>query len=129
MLDRAPNAKIKVLIVDDEPVIADTLLMIFGHEGYEARQAYTAEEALEDVKEWMPHLAVIDVVLPMMNGIDFAVLLSALCPECKIMLFSGQSTAGDLLVAARARGHAFEIMAKPVHPSTLLAIAASLVVE
>jgi DNA-binding NtrC family response regulator len=129
MLDRVPNRKIKVLIVDDEPVIADTLLMIFGHEGYEARQAYSAEKALEYVKEWTPQLAVIDVVLPRMNGIDLAVLLGAVCPGCKIMLFSGQSTAGDLLVAARAQGHAFEIMAKPVHPTTLLAIAARLVVE
>jgi hypothetical protein len=42
-------------------------------------------------------------------------------PGCKILLFSGQAATADLLETARAQGHEFEILAKPVHPQDLLA--------
>jgi hypothetical protein len=42
-------------------------------------------------------------------------------PACKILLFSGQAATADLLEKARAQGHQFEILAKPVHPQDLLA--------
>jgi hypothetical protein len=42
-------------------------------------------------------------------------------PNCKILLFSGQATTADLLEKARLEGHEFEILAKPVHPTDLLA--------
>jgi DNA-binding NtrC family response regulator len=129
MVDRSPDEKFRVLIVDDEHVIAETLLLIFGHAGYETRLAYSAEAAVEIAKEWMPHLAVIDVVLPKMTGIDFAILLRALCPGCKTLLFSGQTVATDMLITAQAQGYAFEIMAKPVHPSKMLDTAANLLAE
>src|ERR1035437_9157359 len=66
----------KILIVDDERTIADTLALIFATNGYEARTAYSAEQALEMLDEWRPDLAVIDVVLPGMNGIEFAIFLT-----------------------------------------------------
>jgi hypothetical protein len=42
-------------------------------------------------------------------------------PSCKILLFSGQAATADLLEKARMEGHEFEILAKPVHPTDLLA--------
>ena len=42
-------------------------------------------------------------------------------PNCKILLISGQAATADLLERARAQGHEFEILAKPVHPTDLLA--------
>ena len=65
----------KVLIVDDEHTIADTLDAIFSASGYETRTSYSAEQALEIVVEWQPDLAILDVVLPKMNGIDLAIFL------------------------------------------------------
>jgi DNA-binding NtrC family response regulator len=111
----------KILIVDDERTIADTLALIFSANGYEARTSYSAELALEMLEEWRPDLAVVDVVLPGMNGIEFAIFLKASYPECHFLLFSGQPGTSGLLEEAQKKGHLFEILAKPLHPTFMLA--------
>jgi DNA-binding NtrC family response regulator len=110
----------RILIVDDERKIADTLDAIFSASGYETRAVYSAEQALEIIPEWLPDLAVIDVVLPLMNGIDLAILLTSLCPSCRLLLFSGQWLTTDLLADAATKGYKFDILAKPVHPNVML---------
>jgi DNA-binding NtrC family response regulator len=115
--------KRRVLIVDDESMIADTLVTIFSLSGYEARAAYSAEHALALVELWEPELAIVDVYLPGMNGIDLAMLLELHFPGIKISLFSGQPGAQELLAAA---GRNFEIMAKPVPPGDMLEAASRL---
>lgn len=111
----------KVLIVDDEQTIADTLALIFTSNGYETRASYSAEQALEVLEEWRPDVAIIDVVLPGMNGIEFAIFLKASYPGCHFLLFSGQPGASGLLEEAKKKGHLFEILAKPLHPTFMLA--------
>jgi DNA-binding NtrC family response regulator len=116
----------RVLIVDDERTIADTLAVIFSQSGYESHAAYSAEQALESIAEWLPNLAIIDVVLPTMHGIDLAILLMAQCPDCRLLLFSGQSLTVDLLAEAATKGYKFDILAKPVHPTVILETALNL---
>ncbi len=116
----------RILIVDDEPSIADTLTLIFRSNGYEARTAYSAEQALELLEEWPPDLSIIDVVLPGMNGIEFAIFLQASYPEIHFLLFSGQPGTSGLLEDAKRKGHLFEILAKPLHPSFMLATVADM---
>ncbi len=111
----------KILIIDDEPTIADTLAVIFSSSGYDSRAVYSAEQALEMLEEWRPDLAVIDVVLPGMNGIEFAIFLKASYPACQFLLFSGQPGTSGLLEEARKKGHLFDILAKPLHPTFMLA--------
>ena len=111
----------KILIVDDEHTIADTLALIFTSNGYESRTSYSAEQALEMLEEWKPDLAIIDVVLPGMNGIEFAIFLKASYPGCHFLLFSGQPGTSGLLEEARKNGHLFDILAKPLHPTFMLA--------
>jgi DNA-binding response OmpR family regulator len=118
----------KVLIVDDEHTIADTLDAIFSASGYETRTSYSAEQALEIVVEWQPDLAILDVVLPKMNGIDLAIFLKAQCPDCRLLLFSGQPLTADLLAEAATKGHTFDTLAKPVHPTEMLERALKLLV-
>jgi len=118
--------KKRVLIVDDEHVIADTLVTIFSAAGYESRAAYSAEGALELIPSWPPHFAIVDVILPGMNGIDLAILLKAISPDCTVQLFSGQIDTASMLEAARGRGHDFVVFTKPVHPTELLALASAL---
>jgi CheY-like chemotaxis protein len=110
----------RVLIVDDERVVADTLTHVFQKHGYEARSALSAELALELVSSWAPEAAILDVSLLVMNGIELAILLTDRCPHCHLLLFSGRPDSGDLVDEAAAHGNVFEIMAKPVHPSYLL---------
>jgi DNA-binding response OmpR family regulator len=109
-----------VLIVDDEAIIADTLTRIFLKHGFAARSAGSAEEAADVISTWPPNLAILDVMLPGISGVDFAVALKKIYPHCEVLLFSGQPASAELVEAARKDGHAFEIVAKPVHPELLL---------
>jgi CheY-like chemotaxis protein len=116
----------RILIIDDEATIADTLALIFSSSGYEAKTAYSAEQALETLEDWRPNLAIIDVVLPGMNGIEFAIFLKASYPDCQFLLFSGQPGTSGLLEDAKKKGHLFEILAKPLHPTYMLATVAGM---
>jgi CheY-like chemotaxis protein len=113
-------AKPKVLVADDERVIADTLAMILNQSGFEARAVYSSEKALEVVPEFKPDMLISDVIMGDLNGIDAAIQIRAMLPSIKILLFSGQAATADLLEKARAHGYEFEILAKPVHPQDLL---------
>jgi CheY-like chemotaxis protein len=110
----------KILFVDDEQTVADTLALIFSQKGYNTRAAYSAEQALEIIAEWPPDLAILDVVLPEMNGIDLAILLTRNLPNCRILLFSGQALTNDLLADVEKKGYSFAILAKPIHHLLLL---------
>ena len=113
--------KPRVLVVDDEHVIADTLAKILDLNGYEASAVYTGTAAVETARSLQPDLIISDVIMPDMDGIEAAISIRGFLPNCKILLFSGQAATADLLDNARARGHEFEILGKPVHPSDLLA--------
>lgn len=114
------KAKRKVLVVDDEKVIADTLAIILNQNGYEASAVYTGTAAVERARTTHPDLVISDVIMSDMNGIEAAIAIRRFLPQCKILLFSGQAATADLLESARVRGHEFEILAKPVHPQDLL---------
>ena len=110
----------RILIVDDEAAITDTLALIFRSRRYEVRVAYSAEDAIEVIAEWRPDLAILDVMLPEMNGIDLAIVVKSNHPCCHVLLFSGHSNTTVLLEEAGRKGHQFEVLAKPVHPNLML---------
>ncbi len=110
-----------VLVVDDESRIADTLAAILSRSGYAAVTAYDGDGALETALLMPPEMLITDVVLPGMNGIDLAIAIKRIFPDCKIILFSGQASTTDLLAAANRDGHHFTLLSKPVHPADLLA--------
>lgn len=111
----------RVFVVDDEPCIADTLATILQRSGYEVRPFYDAQSALEQFDALRPELVITDVMMPGMNGVEMAILIKQRHPDCKILLFSGQAATVNLLETARKQGYEFDILAKPVHPSDLLA--------
>lgn len=115
------EAKPKVLVADDERVIADTLAIILNQSGFEATAVYSGEKAVEMARVLKPDMLISDVIMNDMNGVDAAIRIRTLFPGCKILLFSGQAATADLLDRARTQGHEFEILAKPVHPQDLLA--------
>ena len=113
--------KRKILVVDDERVIADTLAMILNQSGFDARAVYSGEKALEMAPGFAPDMLISDVIMADLNGIDAAIRIRSLLPAIKILLFSGQAATADLLEKARKDGYEFDILAKPVHPQDLLA--------
>ena len=115
------TSKPRILVVDDERRIADTLVIILNQSGFDASAVYTGTDAVDQARASQPDLVITDVIMPDMNGIDAAIQIREILPACKILLFSGQAATADLLEKARAEGHEFEILAKPVHPQDLLA--------
>ncbi len=87
--------KPKVLVVDDERVIADTLAMILNQSGFEARAVYSGEKAVELAASFTPDMLITDVIMADLNGIDAAIMIRALLPRIKILLFSGQAATAE----------------------------------
>ena len=110
----------RVLVLDDEQVIANTLALILNRSGFEAHAVYTAEAAIQSARELSPDVLISDVVMDGSTGIDAAIRISEMAPNCRVILFSGQATTADLLERAKVRGYSFELLVKPVHPRALL---------
>jgi len=108
-----------ILVVDDEPLMADTLAMILRHAGYRALRAYDARTALEMASVRAPDLLISDVAMPGMNGVELALGMMAIAPACKVVLFSGHARSVDLMRAYDA-GYEFPLIAKPMHPREML---------
>lgn len=114
--------KPRVLVVDDEQIIANTLAQILNQSGFTATAAYSGEKAIEVASGLRPDILISDVAMFGMTGVDVAMAVSQAVPKCRIVLFSGQAATADLLRRAADTGCHFEILAKPVHPRTLLAV-------
>ena len=69
------KGKPKVLVVDDERVIADTLAIILNQHGFDASAVYTGTAAVERARSVKPDLIISDVIMPDMNGIEAAITI------------------------------------------------------
>lgn len=112
--------KARILIVDDERNIADTLATVFKIKGHEAMAVYSAESAMQTIETFEPDIVLSDVIMGKMTGVDLAIYLSRARPDCKVLLFSGQTATADLLAEASRKGHDLRLLAKPIHPERLL---------
>jgi CheY-like chemotaxis protein len=116
-----PMNEFKVVVVDDQPTIANTLCQILRGAGYATFAAYEAEGAMMLCRHHSPALLLSDVIMPGISGIELAQQVSRELPACHIILFSGHVETAPLLAAAREQGYHFECLAKPVQPEDLLA--------
>lgn len=115
-----PSSQQRVFVVDDERVIASTLALILCQQGFDATSFTLPVEALQAAQAQAPDMLISDIVMPRLSGIDLAIQVQENCPDCKILLFSGQAATSNLLESAQAGGHHFELLSKPVHPTDLL---------
>ena len=115
------SSSIRVLVVDDEVTIADTLTTILRQRGYDAYTAYSAERALEWCRDQQPDAVITDVIMGPMNGVQLAIHLANTLPDCKVLILSGHVLAASSIADSIARGYEFPILPKPVHPQEILA--------
>jgi CheY-like chemotaxis protein len=115
------NSGAKILVVDDERAIAETLALIFRYKGYKTAVAFSGEEAVQVACSFQPDCIVSDVMMGVMNGIEAAIEILRALPYSKVLLISGNAGYEDLLEKARAKGFDFEILHKPIPPPELLA--------
>jgi len=112
--------KLKVLVIDDDNSVADTLALVFSFWGYNAVAAYSGEHGLDLARQEACDHLVTDVMMEPMNGIQAAIAIQAICPDCKVLLVSGNEGTSQLLADAVRDGYSFDIIAKPVHPTEIL---------
>jgi two-component system, OmpR family, response regulator len=86
---------VRVLVVDDEPSIVDVISMALRHNGFSVETAANGKQALDQVRRWRPHLMVLDVMLPDMEGFEVAQRLSAEHAEVPILFLSARDATAD----------------------------------
>jgi CheY-like chemotaxis protein len=114
------NSLPRILVVDDEALIADTIVQILNRSGFIAQAAYGGQEAIDTARLISPELVLSDVLMPHIDGVEAAIAIRQFSPETRIVLFSGQAATVEILARARERGHEFELLPKPLHPTQLI---------
>jgi CheY-like chemotaxis protein len=109
----------RVLVVDDEKLIADTLVRILNLSGFAATLAYSGDAAVETLSHLCPDIVLTDVRMPGRNGVETGILLRERCPGIRVVLFSGRGGTGDWGDEV-IRSHGFELWRKPIHPQELV---------
>ncbi len=112
----------KILVVDDEHLIADTLSSILSGSGFEAFAVYSVRDAMTWIKNsGCPDILLSDVMMPDVDGIELAKKIVDGCKHTQITLITGNSHTPELLRKAESEGYKFKMLPKPIHPKTLLA--------
>jgi DNA-binding response OmpR family regulator len=109
-----------VLVVDDEPLITETLAAILSNTGLAVITAGDGVEALETALVIPPEILITDLLMPGMNGLDLIVEIKRAVPDCKVIVSSGHATGYDLMNRMKSLGWNFVVLIKPVHPADLL---------
>src|ERR1700689_1431749 len=104
MPEATPTPKPRVLVADDEQVIANTLAIILNQAGFEARAVYSGEKAIEALDTFKPDMLISDVIMTGMTGIEAAIQTRAKLPNCKVLLFSGQAATAGLVERETSQG-------------------------
>ena len=117
----------RVLIVDDDRLVADTLTLIFERNGFAAKQAYSADEALESSRTFAPNLLLCDVTMPGRDGLSLVDDVTREMPACRILVLTGfYSNLKNVREHARKLSRPMGVLTKPCQPSELLREAAAL---
>ena len=88
-------AEHRILVVDDEPNIVDVVSMALRYQGFEVASAGTGQEALSQVAAFRPHLMVLDVMLPDMEGFAVAERLGAQRSDVPIIFLTARDATPD----------------------------------
>jgi CheY-like chemotaxis protein len=110
----------RILVVDDEKLIADTIAEILEGVGFHVAVAYDGWSALEIAARFQPEYLLSDVLMPRMNGVDLAIAVQKTYPAARVLLLSGQAGISEILLSGQKRGFEFELVAKPIHPLKLI---------
>ena len=117
-MDDQPEAA-RVLVVDDEPGIVDVVSMALRHHGFGVESAGTGREALNLVRRWHPHVMVLDVMLPDMDGFEVARRLAAEHAEVPILFLSARDATADKIRGLTTGGD--DYVTKPFSLEELIA--------
>ena len=110
----------RVLVVDDDRVIASTLALILSRNGFEAVAAYSGSEALQHAYKSHFDVLLSDVLMEPLDGVRLAVIFRNVHPAARIVLFTGTEDATKLMLAVANAGQDFKVLQKPINPALMI---------
>jgi CheY-like chemotaxis protein len=112
----------RILVVDDNALVRESFTELLRHRGYEVEQAADGEAALEVIRVKAIDLAIVDVMMPTMGGLELRQRLQATAPMVETILVTGQPDRVEGLVEddPEFQSGRVAILHKPVHPVRLL---------
>ena len=111
----------RILVVDDEPLVARTLSLIFRQGGFEVATAHSADEALAALTETPPDLVLSDIEMPGRDGISLMEDVARTLPGCPILVLTGSYGAlARVRDSATLNRQSVTIHTKPCQPTDLL---------
>jgi len=117
----------RILVVDDEPLVAQTLTLVFRHNGFDAAMAYNADQALALLRDAPPDLVLCDIDMPGRDGVALMSDLTRELPECPILVLTGfYSGLGRVREFTSTLRQQVSIVVKPCQPVDLLRYAGEL---
>ncbi len=108
----------KILIVDDEPLMCDSLRVLLTRDGYETRTSCTGREAMDFFVTQDFDVVLLDMHIPDMNGLQLMDHIRKQCPEVFVVVITGHASV-DSTVESLRRG-AFDYLRKPFEHEELL---------
>ncbi len=119
--------KHRVLVVDDDHLVADTLNLVFQANGYESEAVYSAAEGLDRARSFNPGLLLCDVSMPDSSGLQLAETVQQEMPECKLLMLTAYSANVSKVEQHVTRTRRpLKLLNKPCRPEILLREAESL---
>jgi CheY-like chemotaxis protein len=110
----------RVLVIDDEQIVHESIERILGPEGYEVDVAFSVNEAQNKLKLGKYDLALTDMMMPGESGLDALKLINEQHPNCPVVMFTGYATV-DSAVESLKLG-ALDYLPKPFSPEELLEV-------
>ena len=101
--------KIKVLIVDDHTMVRHGIraLLTLQKDMDVVGEAVNGQDALEQVQRLLPNVALMDIVMPVMSGLEATRRISSECPQTKVLILTQYDEEENMLVAKQAGAHGF----------------------
>ncbi|WP_263383663.1 response regulator transcription factor [Granulicella arctica] len=117
----------RILVVDDERLVADTLTLIFNKHGFEARAVYSAEDGIVAARSFKPELLLCDISMPGRDGTELMQQVSLELPDCRILVLTGNySNLKRVREQSQMMSRPANILTKPCQPAELLRQAGAL---
>jgi UDP-3-O-[3-hydroxymyristoyl] N-acetylglucosamine deacetylase len=108
----------KILVVDDEERVVQSIAGVLEDEGFQVASAKSGEEAIGIFQQEKPDVALVDIWMPGMDGMEVLKRLKGISPDCQVIMISGHATISTAMTAVKLG--AFDFIEKPVSLDLLL---------
>jgi two-component system, OmpR family, response regulator len=118
-IQRADGTPVRVLVVDDEPSLAELLASVLRYEGWTVRTAGNGADAVRTAREFRPDAVVLDIMLPDFNGLEVMRRLRAEIPQVCVLFLTARDAVEDRVAGITAGGD--DYVTKPFSLEEVLA--------